>query len=297
MQLHLSKFKFYNKTTPKSFYRYRIICRNPYNDKNDFSGNSVRYQLLQVKENRQNGRKIFIYVLSNEYLLTYEKIPFIPKFENGVELELTGEKESFPINENTLDLYKKWTEYFVYCQIFKYCTQNRNAYDYRIENQYSKIIPMPANSLQISVKRIFRVNTEISPDGTVYLAVNIRCEFESGLTIYDYLRMQKDVTGMSVKCTWQGFERTYRIDKVHNTPITEPIDGINLYEYWEKIAPYRVKDIDKNASAISLWDEKKKRSGLYIPQSLKPIITRDYIAAHDKTFSAKVDQYTKLSVL
>lgn len=57
-----------------------------------------------------------------------------------------------------------------------------------------------------------------------------------------------------------------------------------------------MKDIDKNASAISLWDEKKKRSGLYIPQSLKPIITRDYIAAHDKTFSAKVDQYTKLSM-
>lgn len=107
MQLHLSKFKFYNKTTPKSFYRYRIICRNPYNDKNDFSGNSVRYQLLQAKENRQNGRKMFVYVLNNKYLLTFEKIPFIPKFENGVELELTGEKESFPINENTLDLYKK----------------------------------------------------------------------------------------------------------------------------------------------------------------------------------------------
>lgn len=61
---------------------------------------------------------------------------------------------------------------------------------------------MPANSLQISVKRIFRVNTEVMPDGTVYLAVDIKCEFESELTIYDYLQMQKNVTGMFVKCTW-----------------------------------------------------------------------------------------------
>ena len=158
MQLCFSKFRFRQKTTPKYFYRYRIISKNPYSDKNSFNGNSMRYQILQAKQNRVNGRKLFIYVLDNEYLLTYEKIPFIPEFENDTELELVSEKEYFPISENTLDLYKKWTEYYVYNQIVTYCKQNRNAYDYRIENQYSQIIPLPDNSLQITIKRIFRVN-------------------------------------------------------------------------------------------------------------------------------------------
>ena len=174
MQLYFSKFRFNQKTTPKSFYRYHIISNNPYSEKNSFNGNSIRYQILQAKENKTKGRKLFIYVLNNEYLLTYDKI-FIPKFEDDTELELINEeKEFFPISENTLDLYKKWTEYFVYTKIVKYCEKNKNAYDYRIENQYSQKIPTPDNSLGITIKRIFCVNTEVMPDGTVFLAVDIK---------------------------------------------------------------------------------------------------------------------------
>lgn len=296
MQLCFSKFRFRQKTTPKHFYRYRIVSKNPYSDKNSFNGNSMRYQILQAKQNRVNGRKLFIYVLDNEYLLTYVKIPFIPEFENDAELELVSEKEYFPISENTLDLYKKWTEYYVYNQIVTYCQQTKNAYDYRIENQYSQIIPLPDNSLQITIKRVFRLNTEVMPDGMVFLAVDIKCEFESALTIYDYIQMQKDVRGLSVKCIWQGFDKTYLIEMIHDTPITETIDGINLYDYWNNKKPHLLKNLDLKAPAVSALDDKKKRSGLYIPQSLKPVITREYIAAHDKTLSAKVDQYTKLSM-
>ena len=98
MQLCFSKFRFRRKTAPKSFYRYRIISNDPYSDKNSFNGNSMRYQILQARENRANGRRMFIYVLDNEYLLSYEKIPFIPKFEQDVKLELINEKEYFPIS-------------------------------------------------------------------------------------------------------------------------------------------------------------------------------------------------------
>ena len=296
MQLCFSKFRFRQKTTPKHFYRYRIISKNPYSDKSSFNGNSMRYQIIQAKQNRINGRKLFIYVLNNEYLLTYGRIPFIPKFEDDAELELISEKEYFPISEDTLDLYKKWTEYYVYNQIVSYCNQNRKAYDYRIENQYSQTIALPDNSLQITIKRIFRVNTEVMPDGTVYLAVDIKCEFESNLTIYDYIQMQKDVRGLLVKCIWQGFDKTYQIEVVHDTPITESIGGINLYDYWNSKKPHLLKNLDLKAPAVSALDDKKKRSGLYIPQSLKPVITREYIATHDKALSAKVDQYTKLSM-
>lgn len=296
MKLYFSKFRFNQKTTPKSFYRYHIISNNPYSEKNSFNGNSIRYQILQAKENKTKGRKLFIYVLNNEYLLTYDKI-FIPKFEDDTELELINEeKEFFPISENTLDLYKKWTEYFVYTKIVKYCEKNKNAYDYRIENQYSQKIPTPDNSLGITIKRIFCVNTEVMPDGTVFLAVDIKCEFESGLTIYDYIKMQKEVIGLSVKCIWQGFDRTYLVEKVHDIPINEPIDGFNLYDYWLSRKPNSLRNLDLKAPAVSVLDNKKKQSGLYIPQSLKPVITRAYIATHDKALSGKIDQYTKFSM-
>ena len=153
------------------------------------------------------------------------------------------------------------------------------------------------NSILIeAVETQFGRSFQKEADGTVLLAVDIKCEFESALTIYDYIQMQKDVRGLSVKCIWQGFDKTYQIEMVHDTPISKSIDGINLYDYWNSKKPHLLKGLDLNAPAVSALDEKKKRSGLYIPQSLKPVITREYIAAHDQTLSAQVDQFTKLSM-
>ena len=57
MSLKFCKFKFIQKTSPKKFCRYKIINNNPYSDKKDFNGNSVRYQILQYKENKKGKRK------------------------------------------------------------------------------------------------------------------------------------------------------------------------------------------------------------------------------------------------
>lgn len=67
MSLKFCKFRFTQKTTPKKFCRYRIIDNNPYSDKHDFNGNSVRYHVIEYKENKKKDIKMFIYVLDNEY--------------------------------------------------------------------------------------------------------------------------------------------------------------------------------------------------------------------------------------
>ena len=103
MQLCFSKFRFRQKTTPKYFYRYRIISKNPYSDKNSFNGNSMRYQILQAKQNRVNGRKLFIYVLDNEYL------------KLAKQNEATS-KENVQLHKRVDDLRKQNSDYAEKCQ-------------------------------------------------------------------------------------------------------------------------------------------------------------------------------------
>ena len=58
MSLKFCKFKFIKKTSPKLFCKYEIISSNPYSDKKNFNGNSVRYQILQYKENKKDNKRI-----------------------------------------------------------------------------------------------------------------------------------------------------------------------------------------------------------------------------------------------
>jgi len=296
MSLKFCKFRFTHKTTPKKFFRYRIIDNNPYNDKHDFNGNSVRYQVIQYKENKKNNIKMFIYVLDNEYLITYEKIPLIPNLKDNLKLELVSENEEFPVTEETLDLHRHWIKYFVYRQITSYCFQNKGAYDYRVENEYSMPLNTPKNKLNVGIKRIFKVDAEVLPDGTAYLSVDINCKYESKSNIYDLIRKNMNVIGMKVKCSWSSIDKTYTITEILNTSIKDNIGNLNLLEYWNNQSPWRLNNIDENAPAISVYDASKKRNSYYIPQSLCPVVTREYISLNDKQLSKKVDEYTKLSM-
>ncbi len=68
MALCFGKFEFLKKTS-LNHYIYRIISNNPYDTKSDYNGNSVRYKIISCKENNNNGYKMFIYVIDNQYLL------------------------------------------------------------------------------------------------------------------------------------------------------------------------------------------------------------------------------------
>lgn len=295
MSLKFCKFKFMQKTMPKKFCRYRIIDNNPYNYKQEFNGNSVRYQVIQHRDNKKNG-KMFIYVMNNEYLITYGKIPFIPDLKDNLKLELIEENEIFPITEETLDLHRSWIKYFVYRRILSYCNINKHAYDYTIENEYSVSLDTPKNKHNIGIRRIFKVDAEVLTDGTAYLSVDIKCEYESKNNIYDFIKQNINVINMDVKCSWASFGGTYTIKEKLDTPIKDNIGSMNLVEYWKTQAPWRLNNIDTDAPAVVVYDKSKKRDSYYIPQSLYPVVTREYIKLNDKKLSRKVDEYTKLSM-
>lgn len=290
MGLSFCKFRFSQKTSEKAFYRYKIVNNDPYNQKSDYSGNSVRYYIRQKNPNN------FVFAYGNEFILTYKPIEKMPELEKGISLELTDEAEIFPICEENLSLYEAWVEYFVHRQIVGYCNVNRGSYDYRVDNEYKVTLQTKPNRMNITILRIFKVNAEVQTDGTAYLSVDLKCEFETNQTVYDLIKDGKNVEGLEAKCIWQPYNKTYTITKVHNELINENIDGFNLWDYWENHAAWRLRGIDCSAPTVSAYDKSKKRDSLYIPQSLKPVITRDYIAANDSIFSKEVDRYTKLSM-
>ena len=252
--------------------------------------------MIQHRNNKKNNIKMFVYVLNNEYLITWGKIPFIPNLKDNLKIQLIEEDEDCPITEETFDLYRHWIKYYVYRRIISYCSQNKGVYDYRVDNEYSVSLDTPKNKLNVGIRRVFDVNTEVLFKGTAYLSVDIKCKYESKSNIYDLIRQNMNVIGMQVKCLWASFDRTYTITAVLNTPIKENIKSLNLMEYWTNQAPWRLNNIDTNAPAVTVYDKSKKRDSYYIPQSLCPVVTREYIALNDKSLSKKVDEYTKLSM-
>lgn len=290
MDLYFSKFEFLKKTSVKSFHKYRIINKNPYNQKNDYLGMSVKNTIQGFKENRK-GILMFVFARNNEYLFTYDEINKIPESDD-YSIEYVSYEE-VPLDEENLDLYKEWVQYYVYITIVSYCNINRNAFDYRIINKYSSLLDTPDNSLGVIIKRLFNVSAEVLIDGTAYLNVDFKCEFESRKNIYDLIKSGKDVVGMTVNCKWQRYNKSYTITKVFDKKISEDVEGFNLIDYWS--SKKDLSKIDKNAPAIEVYDTSKGYS-YYIPQSLKPVITRSYISSNDKLLSKQVEKYTKLSM-
>ena len=289
------------KTTPQKFCVYKITNNNPYDKEQDFKGNSVRYKIINHKENKKktkNGQspKMFIYVLNNEYLVTRDKIPCIPDLGKDLKLELVDKDKEFPITEETLDLYRQWVKYHIYLKVVFYCDIHRYAYDYTIENQYSILLDTPKNKLNVGIRRIFTVDAEVLTDGTAYLSVDIKCEYKSKSNIYDLIRQNINVINTEVKCSWSSFGRTLTIKKILDTPIKDNIGNLNLINYWNNLTPWRLNNIDTNAPAVVVYDKSHKSDSYYISQSLFPVITREYIKIHDKFLSKKVDEYTKLSM-
>ena len=296
MSIKFTTFKFYNKTKEKKFCTYKIISNNPYDSKQAFNGNSVRYKL------HQRSRNQFIYNLNNDQIVTFKEIGTMPKLSDNVKLKLISKDETIPLTNETLGLYKEWVKYFIFNKIMNFGSINKGKYNHSKENKYKTLI-FSDKSSGINIRRIFQVDTDVLIDGTAYVSVDVKCEFESESTIYEYINQGKNVLGLKVTCDWQSYNGTYTITKLGPETINQSIGKINLFNYWKEIAPWRVINKDDNsplintsAPAISAFDEKKKITSLYIPQSLKPIITREYIAKHYKNLSKTVDQHSKLSM-
>lgn len=300
MSVQFCAFRFLKEVTPATFYRYKIISLNPNSRKSDFKGNSIRYQIRQNKENRTaDWEKIFIYVMNNEYLITNKEIKNIPEIKNIKIEPVSQEKEEFPLNEQNIKLYAEFMKYGIYHIIFQYCRKNRNAIDYTKEDSGLYTMPYsqsPKNNIGVILKKKFKIDVEIMPDGVAYLFVNMNCNFESTKTIWDLICQGENVIDMNVECDWQSYQRTYQLKKIYDTPVSQPVNDFCLTDYWNNTAPWHLNGINPKQYAVSVYDSKEDRNGLYIPQSLRPVVTRAYISQRDRQLSNKIDKYTKLSM-
>lgn len=286
MSVEFMKFKFIEKAKETPFFIYQIKSNNPYNEKADYNGNSICYYLR-----RQREKDNFFYNLNNDCIITMNSITKIPNVDalKDVKLELLG-KEKIPVQDYK-DLYSEWFKYVLRKRIKE---NNSLSYDYRVLNQYKKELFTDSKS-GIRVSKTFKVDAEVLEDATVYLSVDINCDFESAFSIYDYILNGKNIIGLKVKYMWQDYEATYKITELHNETINQDVNGFNVYEYYRNEEPWRLKGIDPNKTPAVSADG-KKRAGLYIPQSLKPVITREFIAENHNCLSKRVDGYTKLSM-
>lgn len=223
--IRLCYFRFKIPVRVMSFFRYRVKNFNPYNDTVKLLA-SVRYGIISNFKNYSDYKKMFAYADKNEnYIYTYEKIKFTPDLsKESAEIELVDRIE-MPISENT-DLYSAWTEYYVYYNIFRL-----NKYDCHEEHNFYLDIPTPKNNLNITLRRKFFAKAKVMPDGTSYIGVDVSTEYYTKSTIYDYMRQGRDVTGMEVKCIWQGYNNSGEITEVFSRNINETSEkNFNLYD-------------------------------------------------------------------
>ncbi|MDE6425637.1 MAG: hypothetical protein K2K89_05830, partial [Ruminococcus sp.] len=168
-------------------------------------------------------------------------------------------------------------------------------YDCHEEHYFYLDMPTPKNNLNIILRRKFKIQIKVMPDGTSYVGFDISTEYYTKSTIYDYMQKGRNVIGMEVKCAWQGYNQTYSVLKVLDRNINETSEsGFNLYNYWNKQVPYRLKAIDPdNTKTVIVYDSKHGESK-YIPQSLVPVFRREKVADFDRKFSREADKMMKL---
>ncbi len=290
--IRLCYFKFLKKMDTKSFFKYRVKNLANYDIDIHKLNNRVRYKIISNFKNYICYNKMFVYSDKKEnYIYTFNEIKNIPDLSDmKAELEFI-EKIEIPVEENT-DLYSAWIEYYVYNRISKL-----KKYDCDKENNFYLDIDTPKNNLSITLRREFSIKGKVMPDGTSYIGLNISTQYYSNLNVYERIKKGENLIGKEVTCRWQLLNRTYEIAEISDKNINETSEsGFNLYNYWQELAPSKLKKIDPNNTkmVIVINHKEENRKEKYIPQSLNLIFRNETIAACDSKFSKSIDKLTKL---
>ncbi|MDE6671176.1 MAG: hypothetical protein K2K16_03170 [Ruminococcus sp.] len=288
--IRLCYFRFRKPVNSRKFFRYRVKDLSGHSRNIHGLNNEVRYAVISNFRNYIGYERMFVWSSRTEnYIYTYQKIQHIPDLSaKNAEIEFADETE-ISVSENP-ELYSALLEYRIYSNIFRL-----RKYDCHEEHHFYLAINTPPNSLRITMRRDFRVNVKVMPDGTAYIGLDVSTEYYTRWNIYDYMKHGRDVTGMEVKCLWQGYDKTYKILKVldRNINVTGK-SGFNLYDYWYRQAPYRLDGIDPDNTKTVIVLDSKHGESKYIPQSLVPVFRRETIASFDSRFSRDTDRLMKL---
>lgn len=294
MRIVVEMFKGNKRIRPRKFFEYTL------QGKGDVTN---IYKTIGSAAYKLSSQNRFAPVFTNkEKLYALTELANIPSVDNVV-IQPIGEVElSIEGNEN---IYSKMIEYFINVQLWK---NKRDKYKIKYNKTIlcNKILTRDNRELELksnkgfNVKRKFVIYPTVNSLGEVLLRCYMSNEFISDKNIYNLMQEGKDVTNLRVNYEWGNLGGHGEIIEVLDKTIDEPIAlGQSLIEYFKNNKQdYRVKNFtedDKKAKVVKVKLNAKKAYD-YIPQSLTPVITREYMAREDKAFSEKIEQYIKMDM-
>lgn len=294
--LTIEAFKGIGYIKPLKFYEYSIVPKCEIDNIHKILG-QARYKMHSYN----NFKAVFV---KNHKLYALEKLS-IPKMDN---MEINFNKSTELGIENNLDIYKEVVIYYINNSL----RQVRNKFGYKkyITKYTDEIICNTIIDRDLSekyqtqngiyFKRKFKINPEVLKNGEVILYISCSSDFSTQKTIFDFINEKKDIIGLTVKNKWSNIKGTGEIVEISDRRVGEvsPELGVNLIEYYKNMnQAYRVNQFteeDKNANVIKVKTGKKIYE--FIPHSLEPIITREYLKKYAPNFSIKIEPLLKMEM-
>jgi argonaute-like protein implicated in RNA metabolism and viral defense len=211
--------------------------------------------------------------------------------------------ETIPLDSHTTKLYESYVTHIIHGAVKNYCLKNfrKYAYSYKDESTfYTNVIDaygreVSSQNLGVNLRYKFTVKPEIHLDGSIYMFVKLKTDFNSRFTIYDYIMQGKNPVGMKVEYLWDNFPNL-EVMEVSSHMMSETVDGFCLENYWRDKASWRLNGIDCRRTPIVKLKDGKGRIGSYVPQSLKPVITYEFVNKHDNKFLSNNRRHIQLTM-
>lgn len=295
--LTVEAFKGIGSIKPILFYQYKVTGKGKYNNV---------YKIIKSARYKMHSRNRFKGVF-----IKGDKLYTLEKFEDIEDLDFANinfeKSEVLSIEDNT-KVYGEVVKYYINLNLKKvkaFGKYNKYRVDYSDEILSNTILTkdlkdeFKRSNKGFELKRKFRISPVVNKLGHVILYVSCSADFSTKKNIYEMMKEGLDVRGLAVKTEWGNIKGNLVIEDVLGIKITEPTSlGQSLIDYYKSNnQAYRVKNFteeDLEANVINVRSNKKIY--MYIPHALKPIITREYLAKNDSSFSKEIESLIKMNM-
>lgn len=155
---------------------------------------------------------------------------------------------------------------------------------------------LSSDDKQFRLRRKFDFSVKISNDNKLQLWLNIRSEFETQKTIYDYYNEHKSIEGIKITNDWGRGETGIILSIGPETVVDELPNFKPLKQYMiDSKQEYRIKSCPDNTPVVHVRLHNKIEL-CYYPQALKPVVTLEHISIENPSFSKQIEKYTKLDM-
>ena len=236
-----------------------------------------------------------------------KKIYTLTKLDNldfDKSFNLVFEKtEILNINDNK-KVYAEVAEFYIKENLRqKKVSFNKSEYSkYKVQNAVTTAWifeignALKSDDKQFRLRRRFDFSVKISDENKIQLWSDICCEFETEKNVYNFLDEDRNKVGLEVKNYWGKNGETGVVQSVGPETVVDALPNFEpLKKYMMGKNERRIYECPDNSLVVRV-KMKNEKTICYYPQSLKPIITREWLANENPAFSKKTEKYSKLDM-